>query len=80
MEPKKITKKQKPELPMIDDFLLYIQANNYSAETLYNYERDLMTFALFLKKELSLPFSDITKKTIEQFKAYLNSDDRKTAD
>jgi site-specific recombinase XerD len=68
------------QLPMLDDFLLHIQANNYSQETLYNYERDLETFADFLKNELdTLPFHKITKKTIEQFKAYLNSDDRKTA-
>lgn len=32
------------QLPSIDDFLLHIQANNYSHETLYNYERDLDTF------------------------------------
>ena len=67
-------------LPLMDDFLLHIQANNYSAETLYNYERDLKTFGSFLLHEVSLPFSDVTKKTIEQFKAYLNSSDRKTAE
>lgn len=67
-------------LPMIDDFLLHIQANNYSQETLYNYERDLKTFEDFLNHEMkSLPFSKMTKKTIEQFKAYLNSDDRRTS-
>jgi site-specific recombinase XerD len=67
-------------LPLIDDFLLHIQANNYSHETLYNYERDLDTFAHFLDAELGkLPFSKMTKKTIEQYKAYLNSPDRKTS-
>lgn len=67
-------------LPALDDFLLHIQANNYSGETLYNYERDLETFANFLKNDLSsLLFSKITKRTIEQYKAYLNSSDRKTA-
>lgn len=67
-------------LPHIDDFLLHIQANNYSEETLYNYERDLLTFDGFLVDELSsLPFKRVTKRTIEQFKAYLNSNDRKTA-
>lgn len=69
-----------PTLPHLDDFLLSIQANNYSPETLYNYERDLQTFDFFLQNELSaLPFKKITKKTIEQFKAYLNSNDRRTA-
>lgn len=67
-------------LPSLDDFLLHIQANNYSSETLYNYERDLETFANFLTHDLaSLPFDQITKRTIEQYKAYLNSYDRKTA-
>lgn len=67
-------------LPLIDDFLLHIQANNYSHETLYNYERDLDTFAHFLRDELrGLEFSKITKKTIEQYKAYLNSPTRRTS-
>ncbi|MEK9172001.1 MAG: tyrosine-type recombinase/integrase [Patescibacteria group bacterium] len=75
-----LKKDQKSRLPYLEDFLLYIQANNYSKETLYNYERDLETFELFLVQEMNyLPFSDITKRTIEQFKAYLNSSDRKTA-
>ena len=68
------------DLPLIDDFLLSIQANNYSEETVYNYERDLETFAGFLQNELQgLPFKSITKRTIEQFKAYLHSSDRRTA-
>jgi integrase/recombinase XerD len=68
-------------LPYLDDFLLHIQANNYSRETLYNYERDLKTFEIFLKEEVgNSPFKSITKRTIEQYKAYLNSDDRKTAE
>ena len=68
-------------LPHMDDFLLSIQANNYSEETLYNYERDLETFANFLSEGLGspLPFDKVTKRTIEQFKAYLNSSDRRTA-
>jgi site-specific recombinase XerD len=68
-------------LPLLDDFLLHIQANNYSQETLYNYERDLDTFANFLKFDLSSPsFDSLTKRTIEQYKAYLNSGDRRTAE
>lgn len=63
----------------LEDFLLYIQTNNYSPETLYNYERDLKTFENFLKNEVKVPFEKITKKTIEQYKAYLVSRDRKTA-
>ena len=67
-------------LPLISDFLLHIQANNYSPETLYNYERDLDTFANFLQIELKgLKFDKMTKRTIEQYKAYLNSPARKTS-
>jgi len=69
-----------PLLPLLDDFLLHIQANNYSEETLYNYERDLETFENFLKNDLSSPpFNSLTKRSIEQYKAYLNSSDRRTA-
>jgi len=66
-------------LDCLEDFLLYTQTNNYSLETLYNYERDLKTFENFLKNEVKTPFEKITKKTIEQYKAYLVSRDRKTA-
>lgn len=69
-----------PPLPLIDDFLLHIQANNYSPETLYNYERDLDTFANFLQNELKgVTFNNVTKRTMEQYKAYLNSPARKTS-
>ena len=71
---------QKSQLPFSDDFLLHIQTNNYSKETLYNYERDLFTFENFLNDEMGgLPFSDVSKRTMEQFKAYLTSKDRKTS-
>lgn len=70
----------KTKLSYVDDFLLFIRANNYSHETSYNYERDLDTFALFLINEMNnLPFEAINKRTIEQYKAYLNSTDRRTA-
>jgi site-specific recombinase XerD len=66
-------------LNYLEDFLLHIQTNNYSPETLYNYERDLKTFENFLKSEVNLPFEKINKRIIEQYKAYLVSRDRKTA-
>ena len=66
-------------LNYLEDFLLHIQTNNYSPETLYNYERDLKTFENFLKNEVNLPFEKINKRVIEQYKAYLVSRDRKTA-
>jgi len=62
-----------------EDFFLHIQVNNYSPETLYNYERDLKIFEAFLKDEMKISFNKITKKTIEQYKAYLVSRDRRTA-
>ncbi len=69
--------KNKITLPYLDDFLLYLQSNNYSDETLYNYERDLMVFENFLD-ESSIPFDKVNKRTIESYKAYLSSIDRKT--
>ncbi len=67
------------DLPHIDDFLLFIQTNNYSPETLYNYERDLKTFADFLSRELKIQFEKIKKQSLELYKAYLVSNDRQTA-
>lgn len=65
-------------LPLFDDFLLHIQTDNYSEETLYNYERDLAVFESFLA-ELNCDFANVTKRVVEQYKAYLVSRDRKTA-
>ena len=65
-------------LSYLDDFLLNLQTNNYSEETLYSYERDLKVFEDFLS-QIKLPFSKIDKRTINLYKAYLNSIDRQTA-
>lgn len=66
-------------LPNFDDFLLYLKTNNYSEETIYNYERDLSVFNAFLLKESPISFEKLTKKTIENYKAYLISRDRRVA-
>src|SRR3989338_2567165 len=66
-------------IPYQEDFLLYLSSNNYSRETIYNYELDLDVFARFLSDEMGITFQKINKKVIEQFKAYLTSRDRKTA-
>lgn len=66
-------------LPHKDDFLLSLQTNNYSHETLYNYERDLQTFENFLQEDVGIPFPEVSKRFIELYKAYLTSRDRKTA-
>lgn len=65
-------------LPNLDEFLLDLQTNNYSEETLYNYERDLKMFENFLD-ESNINFDKIDKKNILNYKAYLLSIDRKTA-
>lgn len=70
---------QKKRLPLFDDFLLYLQTNNYSSETVYNYERDLQSFLYFLTEEIQKDFSGLTKGDVEQYKAYLLSQDRKTS-
>jgi len=64
-------------LPLIDDFLLNLKTSNYSPETVYNYERDLMVFSSFLS-EIGLPFEKVDKRAVAQYKAYLASKDRKT--
>jgi len=64
-------------LPLLDDFLLYLQTNNYSQKTIYNYEKDLKVFQNFLT-ESKIKFDEIDKKTILNYKAYLISRDRRT--
>lgn len=68
---------EKIALPQLDDFLLNLQTNNLSQETVYNYERDLNVFQSFLN-EINLTLESAGKKTILQYKAYLSSQDRKT--
>lgn len=63
-------------LPKLDEFLLYLKTQNYSDETVYNYERDLKQFELFLTDE-SLSFYKLKKESFIQYKAYLTSRDRK---
>jgi site-specific recombinase XerD len=65
-------------LPHVDDFLLNLQANKYSTETIYNYERDLNVFSNFLD-ESNIEFDKVDKRAITYYKAYLVSRDRKTA-
>ena len=65
-------------LPLVDDFLLNLKVNNYSPETIYNYERDLQVFADFLDDN-HLEFTQLNKKDILNYKAFLTSIDRRTA-
>lgn len=71
-------KATKQLLPRLDDFLLSLQTNNFSHKTVYNYERDLEVFQSFLN-EINQPFENIDKTTLLRYKAYLSSQDRKTA-
>lgn len=59
-----------PKLNDQDDFLLYLQNNNYSEQTILNYARDLCIFATFLHFR-GTKFMSITKKDIDTFKGYL---------
>lgn len=64
------------DLPRVDEYLLHLKTQNYSEETLYNYEQDLKQLDNFLKDE-KWDFYDLDKPRITQFKAYLISSDRK---
>ena len=59
-----------PKLEDQDDYLLYLQNNNYSLQTIHNYARDLCIFATFLHFR-NVKFSDVKKKDINTFKGYL---------
>lgn len=66
-------------LPYLDEFLLQLQSNNLSPETVYSYESDLSIFAFFLKNDLQISFAEVTRMVTDKYKAYLNSYDRYTA-
>jgi len=72
------TSKKRPVLPLFDDFLLSLKVNNYSPETIYNYERDVNCFINFLDSE-NLDFNKLDKLHIDRYKAYLYSIDRSTS-
>ena len=63
-----------PKLPDQDDYLLDLQNNNYSMQTVYNYARDLCIFATFLKYQ-GVKFDDVSKKLITIYKGYLRNGD-----
>jgi integrase/recombinase XerD len=71
-----VDRSQKPQIPYFDEFLLWLKTQNYSEETVYNYERDLRTLQDFLEEE-KLEFTSLSKPLFNQFKAYLVSRDRK---
>lgn len=70
--------KKVQSLPLVDDFLLNLKVNNYSPETIYNYERDLKVFEDFLT-DSKISFAKLNKRDILLYKALLTSIDRQTA-
>ncbi len=65
-------------LPLFEEYLLHLQVNNFSNETIYNYERDLKVFDNFLISE-NIKFDKLSKLYIDRYKAYLFSIDRPTS-
>lgn len=54
------------------DFLLEIANNNYSPETVYNYNRDLSVFEGFLFLN-GMQFEDVDKRVITHYKGFLRN-------
>jgi integrase/recombinase XerD len=62
--------KNVPKLPDQDGFLLYLQNNAYSKQTIYNYARDLCILAVYLYTN-KIPFENMSKEDINNYKGYL---------
>jgi len=59
-----------PKLERQNEYLLHLYNNNYSDETVYNYNRDLSFFAEFLI-ESKTPFEKVNKLSVTFFKGWL---------
>jgi integrase/recombinase XerD len=59
-----------PKLPDQDGFLLYLQNNSYSKQTIYNYARDLCILAVYLYTN-KINFDSMSKEDINNYKGYL---------
>ncbi len=62
------------QLPYKEDFLLELQNNNYSFETVYNYRRDLTVFEAFMNI-YNIDFNGLSKRWITYYKGFLRSPD-----
>ncbi|KUK76599.1 MAG: Tyrosine recombinase XerC [candidate division WS6 bacterium 34_10] len=62
--------KNVPKLPDQDGFLLYLQNNAYSKQTIYNYARDLCILAVYLHTN-KISFENMSKEDINNYKGYL---------
>ncbi len=63
-----------PKLPDQDRFLLELQNNNYSMQTVFNYARDLSIFCVFLRFQ-NVAFEKLSKNEITLYKGYLRNGD-----
>src|SRR5258708_24650615 len=66
------------ELALDNDFFLFLETNNYSRKTVSDYNGDLAILDGFLKAN-KLKLEALAKRNIFEFKAYIFSDERKTA-
>jgi len=57
-------------LPHVDDFLMSLQANHYSALTIRDYMGYLEVFDHFLS-ESNVPFDRISRQTVDSYRVYL---------
>ena len=64
-------------LPMIKDFFIYLETNNYSPMTIYDYKNELAMFDDFLRIKF-LRYNLLNKKALFDFKVYLCADERRT--
>jgi site-specific recombinase XerD len=60
------------ELPFLQEFLLNLQNNNYSKQTVNNYARDLEIFSAFLNYRRLL-FANVDKLAISDYKGFLRN-------
>ncbi len=72
MNPKISVHDNIPKLPDQDIFLLDLQNNNYSMQTVLNYARDLSIFAVFLYQN-QYSFDKVGKNEITLYKGYLQN-------
>jgi len=61
-----------PKLPEQDKYLLYLQNNAYSFQTIINYARDLSIFSVYLYFN-GINFNKLSKENISNYKGYLGS-------
>ena len=69
---KKIMLESIPKLPDQDKYLLDLQNNSYSFQTVVNYARDLAIFSVYLYFN-NIEFKNLSKQDVSNYKGYLKS-------